>query len=237
MFERAKKSGDAVMIANTENSLAGCKEEKDALEIFKKDLGTYVRYYEFMSQIVDYDDRDLEKLSLYARHLRPMLREARIDEDEIDLGSVVLSHYRLSKIREQDLRLQEDQDGYELEPGSEAGSGRAKDKQEEFLSQIIARLNEVFDPEELTDKDMVSFLHSVGGKLSENSRVMNQMNNNTREQAMLGDFMKAVDDAIIDSSNAHENQKMQLLTSQQKHERFANLLYDYLTLQRNSPRE
>lgn len=75
MFERTQKTGDAVLIANAEKSLKECQKEKDALEIFKKDLGTFVRFYEFMSQIVDYDDTDLEKLSLYARSLRPMLRE------------------------------------------------------------------------------------------------------------------------------------------------------------------
>jgi type I restriction enzyme R subunit len=53
MFERSKQSADAVSIANAENSFKECKKEKDALEIFKKDLGTFVRFYEFMSQIVD----------------------------------------------------------------------------------------------------------------------------------------------------------------------------------------
>ena len=81
MFERAKKYNDAVLIANTENSLKDCQKEKDALEIFKKDLGTFVRFYEFMSQIVDYDNPELEKLSLFARNLRPMLRETILDED------------------------------------------------------------------------------------------------------------------------------------------------------------
>jgi type I restriction enzyme R subunit len=57
-----------------------------------------VRCYEFMSQIVDYDDKALEKLSLYARNLRPMLRETFMEEDSIDLDNVVLSHYRLSVI-------------------------------------------------------------------------------------------------------------------------------------------
>jgi type I restriction enzyme, R subunit len=45
-----------VLIANAENDLKECKQAKDALDIFKKDLGTFVRFYEFMSQIVDYDD-------------------------------------------------------------------------------------------------------------------------------------------------------------------------------------
>ena len=53
IFERTKKTGDAVLIANAEKSFKDCRQEKDALEIFKKDLGTFVRFYEFMSQIVD----------------------------------------------------------------------------------------------------------------------------------------------------------------------------------------
>lgn len=38
-----------------------CDAVAHALEIFKKDLGTFTRFYEFMSQIVDYDDKNLEK--------------------------------------------------------------------------------------------------------------------------------------------------------------------------------
>lgn len=82
MFERSKKTGDVVLIANAETSFKDCKQEKDRLEIFKKDLGSFTRFYEFMSQIADYDDQDLEKLSLYARRLRPLLRERVIEEDE-----------------------------------------------------------------------------------------------------------------------------------------------------------
>src|SRR5690606_7022391 len=75
MFERTKKTNDAVLIANAEESLKECKKERERLEIFKKDLGSFTRFYEFMSQIVEYNDADLERLSLYARHLRPLLRE------------------------------------------------------------------------------------------------------------------------------------------------------------------
>ncbi len=70
-------------------------------------MGTFTCFYESMSQIVEYDNKALEKLSLYARHLRPVLREKQPDEDDVDLSNVVLSHYRLSKIRQQDIQLQE----------------------------------------------------------------------------------------------------------------------------------
>ncbi|MEQ1420369.1 hypothetical protein, partial [Acinetobacter indicus] len=55
MLERCKKTNDAVLIANADNAFKEAKLEKDKLEIFKKDLGSFTRFYEFMSQIVDYD--------------------------------------------------------------------------------------------------------------------------------------------------------------------------------------
>ncbi|MDM6782437.1 type I restriction endonuclease subunit R, partial [Escherichia coli] len=155
MFERTKKTGDTVLITNAENSFKACKQEKDRLEIFKKDLGSFVRFYEFMSQIVEYDDKDLEKLSLFARHLRPLLHEQRLEEDEIDLSNVEMSHYRLSKIHEQDLRLQEETPDYTLDASNNIGTAKAKDKKEEFLSQVLSRMNELFISDHLTDKDMI----------------------------------------------------------------------------------
>ena len=228
IFERTKKSNDPVLIANAEKSFKECKEEKDALEIFKKDLGTFVRFYEFMSQIVDYDDKELEKLSLYARNLRPMLRESVVDEDDIDLSNIEMSHYRLSKIRQQNLMLQEDNPEY-LAPGDALGTAKAKDKKEEFLSQIINRLNELFITDELTEADMVNYAYTVRDKVKENALVMSQILNNTPEQAMLGDFPKAIDDAVMDSSEAHQNQMMQLLSDPNKAAGFARVVFDLLS--------
>ncbi|GEK11552.1 type I restriction-modification system, restriction (R) subunit [Pseudoalteromonas peptidolytica] len=228
MFERTKKTGDAVLIANAENSFKECKQEKDRLEIFKKDLGSFTRFYEFMSQIVDYDDKELEKLSLYARHLRPLLREKVIEEDDIDLDNVVMSHYRLSKIRQQDIQLKEDTPEYQLEPSSNVGSAKAKDKKEEFMSNILARLNELFITDNLTDKDMINYAFTVRDKLTENDAVMTQIANNTREQAMLGDFPQAIDDAILGSSEAHQEQMMQLLSDPSKTAQFARVVFDML---------
>lgn len=84
-----------MLITNVENTFKACKQEKDKLNIFKKDLGSFFRFYEFMSQIVDYDDKDLGKLRLFARHLRQMLHEQRIAEDEVNLSNVEMSPYRL----------------------------------------------------------------------------------------------------------------------------------------------
>jgi type I restriction enzyme R subunit len=230
IFERTKKTADVVLITNAENSFKECKKEKDALEIFKKDLGTFVRFYEFMSQIVDYDDKDLEKLSLFARNLRPMLRENFMEDDDIDLSGVALSHYRLSVIRQQDLKLKEDSAEYKLEPADGLGTATAKNIEEAFLSEIIGRLNELFITDHLTENDMVNYAHTIRDKIKENALVMKQIKENTPEQAMLGNFPKAIDDAIMDSSEAHQNQMLQLLSDPAKTASFARVVFDLLKL-------
>ena len=228
IFERTKKTGDAVLIANAENALKDITKEKDRLELFKKDLGSFVRFYEFMSQIVDYDNIQLEKLSLYARHLRPMLREHILLEDDLDLSNVDMSHYRVSKLKQQSLKLIVNSPDHQLKPGSELGTGKAKDAKQEFLSVIIKRLNDVFVTDNLTEKDMINYAITIRDKLSENKLVMTQIANNSPEQAMLGDFWNCAENAIFDSSQAHENQRMQLLKDASKMDAFMRILFDML---------
>ena len=181
-----------------------------------------------MSQIVDYDDKDLEKLSLYARYLRPLLREKVVQEDEIDLDNVVMSHYRLSKIKQQDIKLQEDAEETGLEPGSDVGSAKAKDKKEEFLSQIVSRLNALFITDNLSDGDLINYAYTVRDKLVENDTVMRQIENNTAEQALLGDFPQAIDDAVMDSSEAQQEMMEQYLRNPELAKGFARVVFDML---------
>lgn len=227
-LERCKQTGDAVLIANAENEFADAKKARDALEIFKKDLGSFTRFYEFMSQIVEYDNRELEKISLFARHLRPLLHEQAADEDVIDLSNVAMSHYRLSKLRQQDIQLQANSTEHKLEPGNDMGTAKAKDKKEDFLSVILGRVNDLFITDKLTDQDMINYVHTVADKMSENTRLMKQIQNNTREQAMLGEFDSALDDAVLDSNAAHMEQMTQLMSDPAKMRQFAHIIYDVL---------
>jgi type I restriction enzyme, R subunit len=121
------------------------------------------------------------------------------------------------------LLLKENTGEYKLK-GEGLGTAKPQDKKEEFLSQIINRLNEVF----VTDKDMVNYAYTIRDKVGENILVMKQIENNSPEQALLGDFSKAIDDAIMDSSEAHQNQMMQLLADPSKAANFARIVFDLL---------
>ncbi|MDE0842644.1 MAG: type I restriction endonuclease [Psychrobacter pacificensis] len=224
MLERTKATGDVVLMTNAENDYKGFKADQDALEIFKKDLGTFTRQYEFMSQIVDYDSKELEKLSLYARNLQPMLRESVDNEDDIDLTNIVMSHYRVSKLHQQDLKLQEGSG--ELEAGGGAGTAKPKDKEEELLSKVINRLNEVFAGEDFTDKDMINFQNTIWDKVTENEIVVKQFSNNSTDQIMLGGYPDAAMDALFESQEAYQGMTMHLLSNPQQFKKFIRLMLD-----------
>jgi len=63
----------------------------------------------------------------------------------VDLSDLTMTHYRLSKQATRTLKLNEDSDGDDRLSGmTDIGSGRFKDEEIEFLSVIIARLNDIF---------------------------------------------------------------------------------------------
>lgn len=234
MFARAEKLDDAVLMANIETDLKEATKAVDALWMFKADLASLMRYYEFMSQVVDYDSTDLEQLSLYARHLVKMLREKNPeDDDAVDLASVELSHYRLSKIREQNLKLKKG-DGSPLSPATDLGTGKAKSKQEEFLSQILERLNELFMGE-LTPDDLLNYAYTIRDKVRENQTVMRQVRNNSASQALLGDYPAAVDEAVMESADAHHEQMMQYLNDPRVQAGFRRVVFDLLPMDSIQP--
>jgi type I restriction enzyme R subunit len=76
---------------------------------------------------------------------------------------------------------------------------------------------------------MLNYARTVADKVGENDKVMHQIRNNSSEQAFLGDFPQAVDDAVMDSSDAHQNQMMQVLSNPQVAKGFAKVVFQILT--------
>lgn len=76
----------------------------EALELFRSDVDTYVRLYDFLSQIIDYGNTELEKRSIFLRLLARLIRgESR--HESIDLSDVVLTDlaHRVGETRRLDL--------------------------------------------------------------------------------------------------------------------------------------
>lgn len=226
---KAKTDKNDKAIKFAENSVKHAKEARDILEVFKKDLISFYRYYEFTSQIVNFDDYELEKLSIFAKHLHPLLR-LDIVEDDVDLTDVVMTHYRLHEQREADIQL-----GYQVGeptptlPLTKEGSGAVpKDPKTELLDEIINRMNDLFIEDGLSENDMLNYANTIMGKVSENEVAMDQVSNNTKEQAMLGQFPEAIQTAIIDSLDTHNIMAMKALSSEQVSKGIASLVFDML---------
>jgi type I restriction enzyme R subunit len=120
----------------------GLDEEEQ--EEFKSKLISFRNLYGFLSQIIPYQDSDLEKLYTYLRFLHSKLPRRQSGKYEVE-DEVVLKYYRLQKISEGSIDLEVG----EPEPvygATEVGTGSAKDDHVQ-LSILVSKLNERFGTE------------------------------------------------------------------------------------------
>jgi type I restriction enzyme R subunit len=186
------------------------RETMDALTLFKADMGQYLRVYVFLSQIFNYGNSDVEKRAIFYRRLLPLLEFGR-EREEIDLSSVRLTHYTLKNTgtTRPDLRAGESP---KLDPITAAGTGSMQERVKARLSEIIERVNELFEGD-LTDDDMLIYVNdTIVGKLLENETLQEQAANN--EPARFGespDLLDAVVEAVLSARIAHQKMSDQVL--------------------------
>jgi type I restriction enzyme R subunit len=168
--------------AEAEGSKAqlAAKDEMDRLLLFRGDLASYVRVYEFLSQMFDYGNTEFEKLYLFAKMLFPLLKYER-ERDGIDLSALKLTHHRMRDLGRQKLNLNGGGDAEPLRPMSEVGSGQVQDKHKLMLAAIIAAINDLFQSD-VTDGDKVSYAEGVINKMVESPKLKAQATANTAEQ-------------------------------------------------------
>ena len=223
----AEANGDSAGLKKAEHALKEAGEQVDQLDLFRKNLQSFVRLYEFLSQIVPYEDRELEQLCVYAKHLHPLLRVDRLLQDDVDVGELQLSHYRLSKRAEHQLRLNEEGGEYTLKPGNDVGSGKPHDLEKKRLSEIIEALNDIFGAE-VSDDDQLQFLTGIAQRISRQEDVMAQVNNHSVDQVMHGLFPKRVLDTVLDAMTDHEKLSLEVLDNEMKSRAFALVILKML---------
>lgn len=127
------------------------EEEK---ENFKNTLTSFTRLYSFLSQIIPFQDIELEKLYSFGRFLLTKLPKRDLS-DRLKLNDeVALEYYRLQKISEGQISLETGKQ-IPLKPVSEAGIRKDKDDVIK-LSELISLLNERYGTE-FTDADKLFF--------------------------------------------------------------------------------
>ncbi|WP_336214718.1 type I restriction endonuclease subunit R [Nonomuraea sp. LPB2021202275-12-8] len=186
--------------ALVDNGGQGDKVALGELDMFRKDVGTFVRLYDFMSQIINYGDSALEKKSIYLR-----LLERRIQPNNytapIDLSDMVLKAVKQVDKGEADISLGA---RIGLHGATAAGSGVKKDPTMVAFQAVLDRLNDLFGNEDFTQDQKVSFLESLLRTLLADDALVQQARVNTAKQfAESPDFDDAVTGAVADNQSAH----------------------------------
>jgi type I restriction enzyme R subunit len=201
---------------------AGDASKVEVLDLFRSDVNSFIRAYDFLAQIVNFHDTGLEKRSIFYRLLAPLISDPNPDRG-VDLAGVALTHYSLRPEEAEDLQLSGDGDPLAAFTG--AGSGIAQDPEYVRLREIIENMNTLFEGDGLTDNDMVGFTGYVGGKFDENDRLREQAKANTFEQFMgspdLGD---AFQEAVIESDENFRSMSEQVLGSKSIQKAILDLL-------------
>jgi type I restriction enzyme R subunit len=162
---------------------------------------TFLRQYDFLSQIVDYDDPALEKVSIYLRHLAPTITREQLGH-EIDLST---ADFEYVAQHEQGTTSGKLGGGVPLEPAKEAGTGTVRDPEMVALEVVIAQINDLFSGDH-PDSSVRSVVTHIKDRLEESETLQQQAQNNTLAQFsaspdLQSEFVTAVIGAMDSSAD------------------------------------
>ncbi|QQQ77403.1 type I restriction endonuclease subunit R [Saccharothrix sp. 6-C] len=179
---------------------AGDKVTLNTLDLFRKDVSTLVRLYDFMSQIVDYGDAYMEMLSIFLRLLEKVIADSSWAA-EVDLSDVVLVGVKHSKGTTVDISLTGDG---ELKGIGAAGTGTRKEPKYVALQVVIDKMNDLFGAESFTASQVREFVQGLVQRLLTYPDLISQTKVNSKKQFMESqDFQAAVTEAVVDNQEAH----------------------------------
>lgn len=172
--------------------------DQEKREDFKTKLRNYIRLYSFLSQIISFQDSELERLYLFSRLLIKML-PLETDKKSLKIAeNVDLESYRVVKSHSGAIILDED-NGW-LDPISDLEGIYPDNPEQASLSKIIEELNDRFGTD-FDEGDRV-FFAELKTRLSENESLKESAKVNTRENVQLlhDTLFSSVLQTMIDSN-------------------------------------
>ena len=223
-WEAAHDDGDAKGMEYADVQRADYCRARDELMIFSESLTKFVRTYEYIAQLVEFGDPVLEAFASYARLLRKRLKG--INAEQVDLGDLKLSHYKISK-GEGLGGLSAVGETPELYGITDNGLRDARDREKKYLTELIEKLNNAFG-KDIKDTDQVAFAVHVSEKLRSDTVVMAQVQNNTLDQAMKADLPSRAIQAIAGAMSSHTSMATKLLSDESTRDVFLTVVYELL---------
>lgn len=181
------------------------KAQKEFLESFRADVLGYRNAWQFLSQIVDYQDPELHRRAILATLLARNLRTDGNDYDDSFLEGVQLSGVKLvpSAINEDHSLSEGSSEGIKLPifDGEHMGSAAPKRGP---LDEAIDKVNEMFKAKgvDVSPKSVSGFITTFWGFLDANEEAVAMARNNTVTQLKASEgFSGAVGLAVLKTVN------------------------------------
>jgi type I restriction enzyme R subunit len=193
--------------------------DEDEAELWRGKLQAFRNLYSFLSQVIPYQDSDLEKLYTYLRHLALKLPKRKSGPNYEFDEEVELDYYRLQKISEGSISLKESY-AKPLDGPREVGSGQVHDD-DVPLSRLIDLINERFGGE-LNDADQL-FFDQIAEAASQNESLQKAAEVNSLDKFQLV-FRQVLESLFIDRMELNEDLFSDYMGKQDMRELVSNAL-------------
>jgi type I restriction enzyme R subunit len=197
---------------------------------FRGQLTDYVRLYAFLAQVLPFADADLEKLYVFARHLRRLLPADRAELPREVQQNIDMESYRIQQTGSGKIALERRPGA--LEPIGTKGAHGSAPEEVEPLSRIIAELNERFGLN-LGPEHRVTLGHMMD-RLDDDAALDAAARVNTRENVRLA-FDQKVEQVIQEIVDSNFDLYKRITDDRAFGEAVKNFLFDhYLHAHRNA---
>ena len=200
------------------------REEEDREE-FRGQIKAYRSLYAFLSQIIPYQDSDLERFYAFVRNLLAKLPPPGDGQTLVLDDEVALRFFRIQQMTEGSINLIEGE-AYPLKGPTDIGTSQVKDE-EVLLSSLIDRLNERFGTD-FSEADQLFF---------DQIRISAEHNENITEAARANNYAnfasyldRVLDELFIERMEGNEEIFSRVMTDLEfrslAHEHLAREIFD-----------
>jgi type I restriction enzyme R subunit len=186
--------------------------EKQTLQDFRATVNNFVRAYDFLSQIVNYEAVDIEKWAIFLKVYRGAIRD---DEpgDEIDTSGLVLTHYKLTKASQGTLGLTAGKQG-QLSGVTAVGSAIVRTTKYGLLGEVLKRINDLFAGSDLDEVDRANVFLSISNHAINSSRLQAEaMANSASDFASSPSIIEELEDIPYRADLGHQAAIKYLVTT------------------------
>lgn len=183
------------------------EEEQDE---FRGQLGAFRNLYAFLSQVIPYQDSDLEKLYTFVRNLLAKLPPPGDGQGFALDDEVALRYFRVQQMTEGSIDLS-DGEADPLKGPTDVGTSHSQDD-EVVLSSLIEKLNERFGTD-FTEADQL-FFDQIRASAEKDERIVAAAQANNLE-AFSAFLARALDELFIDRMEGNEEIFSRVMSDQE----------------------